>query len=110
LGLPSYYDDNSLCNTERISFQSSLFNPKSHNRIHVFPNPTTGKVVVTFPQKKVDEILYIEVTDVAGKVVLKENYSEKLCRFDLNTFNPGTYFLKVYGQTFFGTSIIILQR
>jgi hypothetical protein len=110
LEIHSYYDDNSLCNPERTAFQSTGVNPANYNRIHVFPNPTTGKVAVSVPQKKEDEILFIEVSDVTGKLILKEKNDKRLNWIDLSIFNSGIYFLKVYGQSFYGTSKIVLQQ
>lgn len=53
----------------------------------VFPNPTTGIFTVTNPSQ---EMLYIRVFDVMGRMVLQRSFAED-GRFDVSGFPAGVY-------------------
>ncbi|HEY3372181.1 MAG TPA: BACON domain-containing carbohydrate-binding protein [Prolixibacteraceae bacterium] len=65
----------------------------SDQQLMVYPNPTSGKIKLVFdqiPQNKT----YLTVTDVTGKIVLKQLIQNIEEWIDLQGYTPGVYFIK----------------
>lgn len=60
----------------------------------LYPNPTTGKVYITF-SKPLDNAV-IQVLDVNGKVIQKVKGRGTRLEFDLSTQPGGTYFIIIH--------------
>ncbi len=60
--------------------------------IKVFPNPTSGKLVITISGK--NSLVY-NLTDSFGKLVLKGQYVDNENTLDIKSLPPGEYFLNI---------------
>ncbi len=72
----------------------------TENDIHLFPNPSSGKVQISLTQ--MHQLLRIKVYDFTGKLLLEKQWisSEKNI-LDLSHFGSGVYFIKIstpYGE------------
>ncbi|MES2567217.1 MAG: T9SS type A sorting domain-containing protein [Bacteroidota bacterium] len=59
--------------------------------ILISPNPTKGLIVIN----STNDLQYIEVTTIAGQVLLKQNCVDKSHQVQLQNFAEGVYFVKV---------------
>jgi hypothetical protein len=65
--------------------------------LKVFPNPTSGLVVIDRGDQEIGEII---LKDAAGRVLRSERIMQKTARIDLSTFESGIYFLSdAFGST-----------
>jgi hypothetical protein len=65
-----------------------------NNLLSIYPNPSQGKFTISLPQ----DALLLEVSDLQGKVILKEDFSshkEKELRLDFSEKPRGLYPVKV---------------
>lgn len=64
-------------------------------RSFAFPNPTTGSITVSLDNRHTAQVI---VTDVAGRIIMKDNISEpqELLELNLEPQKPGVYLLKIY--------------
>jgi hypothetical protein len=70
------------------------------SQLNVFPNPSNGIFQVTLPQGKA---FGMEVTDLTGKVIVKETAASKNAKLDLTKAAKGVYMLKVTSE---GSTVI----
>jgi hypothetical protein len=63
--------------------------------LNVFPNPTQDKVNLTVSNLKDDETTSAIVTDESGKVLYTAKSLQSQNEININTFNNGTYFVRV---------------
>mgnify|MGYP001193921403 CR=1 FL=1 len=61
-------------------------------RINIYPNPTSGKVLINFWGYKITEAS-IEIIDLLGKTVYQEEIKSKESVIDISRFSQGIYFL-----------------
>jgi parallel beta-helix repeat protein len=66
-----------------------------NSQLHVFPNPSNGIFNVSLPQGKAFEM---EVTDLTGRVVMKDTSAAKNTQLDLSQAAKGIYLLKVTSE------------
>jgi hypothetical protein len=66
--------------------------------LSVFPNPVNEELTVTC---SANAVLPIEVLNVVGEVVLKEELHQTL-KINTSTFSQGIYFLRVINESRFG--------
>ncbi len=66
------------------------------NHISAFPNPTTGKVIVTLPQTEAGN-LTLSVFDVTGRFLFSTlaNSDGKISELDLRDYPSGLYFINI---------------
>jgi hypothetical protein len=80
----------------------------------VYPNPTNdGQIVIDLPPKSNNQTLTIEVIDLNGKVVLKENISNTNEPIDLNLgaqLSNGVYQIRVNTAEASYSQRVVLQR
>lgn len=79
--------------------------------IEIYPNPTNGKFVVTFNDKK-DKSSQIFIYNIEGQIVtsiINLDNNENNVEFDLSKNAAGTYFIKVISETDVIVKKIILQ-
>lgn len=80
-------------NTSEFSTNfSTLVNVSSHKlygNINVYPNPTDGIIFIDG-----ENIRYIEISDIAGKIIYMGNNS----KIDINNFPNGIYLLEIHTQ------------
>ena len=92
-----------LCNIKSeefgivISSLSELEQPSIESGLKVFPNPTTGKMRVTF-ENDYFGIVVIQLFDLRGNVVFQDNLPKKNSVFevDVSPQPMGIYLLRVY--------------
>jgi hypothetical protein len=69
----------------------------NEGRVRVFPNPTDGKVQLSF-QGNPQETLVISVTDITGRILLQKHFGRIFNGFsttiDLHQYSSGVYFIK----------------
>jgi uncharacterized repeat protein (TIGR01451 family) len=71
--------------------------------LKVFPNPTSGLVVIDRGDLEIGEII---LKDAAGRVLRSERIIQKTARIDLSTFESGIYFL----SDAFGSTVKIIKQ
>jgi hypothetical protein len=77
------------------------------NLLEIYPNPTSGKVKLTF-DKIPKEGIQLFVTDFAGKIILQQFIQENEVLVDLSGNAPGIYFIKT-DQENLKTQKVILE-
>ena len=74
---------------------TDVTNPVSNQgNVSAYPNPFTG--VISLQNNNEGKTLNIELVDMQGKTVLKQNMVTQQQQFDLSAFANGIYFLRVY--------------
>lgn len=63
------------------------------DKVAIYPNPTTGKVMVNLNGAEVEQI---EVRDISGRMILNETNISQQMEFDLEDVPAGVYFISVY--------------
>lgn len=67
-----------------------------NKKIIVSPNPTNDIITISSNKEK---ILKIEIVDIQGRLVSKENYNSSSIEISMSSYSSGTYFLKAsYGE------------
>jgi hypothetical protein len=71
----------------------------SVNTVKLYPNPTSGNLLVTLPENHGEEVT-IRITDPAGNVLLENKVpdSSSLIKLDLSGYDTGIYFVKISGN------------
>jgi hypothetical protein len=87
---PSYNMSNCLVGVNEINMELAS--------LSVFPNPVNEELTVTC---SANAVLPIEVLNVIGEVVLKEELHQTL-KINTSTFSQGIYFLRVINEPRFG--------
>ena len=60
--------------------------------LNVFPNPSSNEI--NFNTESIDA-KYILITDISGKLIIKQNFIEKKIKLDVNNYTNGLYTYKV---------------
>ena len=74
------------------NFPTSINEIKTENEFSISPNPSNS--VCTISSKTI--IKKVEVTNIAGQVLLSEIINEKTHQLQLQNFSQGIYFIKVF--------------
>ena len=72
----------------------------------VYPNPTTGRVLLVFDKVPVDGI-FITINDITGKSCFKQLIREKEVWIDLSGNIPGIYIIKTDQENFKAQKVIL---
>ena len=83
----------------------------SHSDLHVYPNPTAGKLLISAPKPEYGKAS-IEVLDLLGRTAFSNEYSSfssSDVQLDLSALPRGNYILKVSNKDHFTTKKITLQ-
>jgi len=72
-------------------WNSSVYDLNSGIKIHVFPNPS--KDIIYLQSDKIIEGMTFTITDLNGKVLLRDSFNEKSQLLDLQELSNGLYFL-----------------
>jgi sugar lactone lactonase YvrE len=101
-------DANGCLDTDTITQYVSActgINELSVNAIQLYPNPTSGEVILRTGQK---ENSLVEIYNVIGEIILKQNILESETKIDLKEKANGIYFLKVIvnGSTIYFSKVI----
>ncbi|MCO6499423.1 MAG: family 16 glycosylhydrolase [Vicingus serpentipes] len=85
--------DNDLTYDISLSETTNTLNNKLINpKLSVYPNPNSGKFNVII--NSLEENVELELTDLFGKTVLKEEGIKKIYTIDLSNYSKGIYLLK----------------
>ena len=66
-------------------------------KLSVYPNPSDGLINIQHNSNK-DLILNISVTDLTGKILYVNEFSEKLMQINLTDLSKNVYFLNITNQ------------
>lgn len=77
--------------------------------VTVFPNPTTGKVMVNLTNIGADNYQVV-LTDITGRMVYQSNESAQQLQLDLSKYEDGIYSLKLSSNTKVSVIKIVLQK
>ena len=79
-------------NESKSNMSTKNSNSKLEN-VTIYPNPTTGELVIVSEDIKIDRI---EVLDIVGKIVSNHLVtSSTRCKINISNLNPGIYFIKI---------------
>ncbi len=71
-------------------------NLKTKSLVRIFPNPATEQLTIEMLRQAQHDIYEIEITDVMGRIVYKEESHSHLSIVHCQLFSAGIYFVKVY--------------
>ena len=96
---PNYYRLKQFDTDDRSKYSEikTIVFKSIEQRINAFPNPSPGKVSVSFTQIPAGEVRF-ELTDVAGRVVFQQvvsDFNYTLHAMDFSNLAPASYQLKV---------------
>lgn len=80
--------------TNSDTTKTYLFELNSH-KVTIFPNPTVGKLTVNITNLTKDEIVYLSVINISGKVIINLENVKGTNEIYLNEYPNGSYFLKL---------------
>ena len=64
--------------------------------INVFPNPTTDFITISIKSLiEKDNVFFIELYDLQGKILYTVNYNQNEFKLDMLTYPAGTFLLKI---------------
>ena len=89
-----YFDFNPaiVTNTFNTEFVTTMsVSQFSSNEFVAYPNPTKG--LINIASKKTSEIQTISITDISGKIILKQNFASTTATIDIAHLMSGIYFL-----------------
>lgn len=89
-----------------VDYPVSVSDIMNRTDINVYPNPTIGKIRV-----EIEKMESIEVFDIYGKAVLKQNVTlrDSKCELDLSKHPKGIYIIKVQTASGIAVRKIILE-
>ncbi len=92
-----YFTDYEKDKLFNIGIKSML--PEKDNSIRIYPNPNNG--LFTLEINNTENNFTVEVSDICGQVIMKENIRNSSNRFikniDLSDYTKGVYFVKITG-------------
>ena len=105
-------DGNGCINTDEISVTidicGGIEEAGEDLSLLIYPNPSNGEVTVSV-SKVSNEQLFIEVTDIQGRLVHAERMEGQQARLDLSSESKGWYLIKVYSATSISFSKLIIK-
>ncbi|HXK80558.1 MAG TPA: T9SS type A sorting domain-containing protein [Bacteroidales bacterium] len=76
--------------------------------ISIYPNPTTGHVSIDFINSNNFEIIRkIEISDIAGKIIMKKDITNQQVNLDFSNYSNGIYLINIITDTEIITEKII---
>ncbi len=87
--------------TATVTNSAGIFAAADNNGIHIFPNPASTEVNVSFDYN-MNSTTTIEITDVAGRLVKTQSLENALqgetLNFNVSELNAGSYFISVKNE------------
>ena len=80
------------------------------NFFNLYPNPTTGRLLVVLPNSLIPNKCVVTLLDVAGREVSSALQFDSNGQIDLNAYQNGVYFLRIQGEFFAINKKIILNK
>lgn len=81
-----------FCDDVTVEADVAALSTLSMEGVQVYPNPTSG--IVNFKVVNAN-VKSIEILDIVGKVITKQQVVGELTMIDLNNLNDGTYFYRI---------------
>lgn len=75
----------------------NIDNAELQNAISLYPNPTTGNIFINNLGNKI--LTKAEIFDITGKKIMRFDNFDNLKSINLNSFQNGLYFLKIYSES-----------
>jgi hypothetical protein len=99
---PTFDSNNNLVGVEEMAQQ---------NNLSLYPNPTDGNVYLQL-QNGISGLVTINVMDMLGRAVLKENNINQanVTQLDLSSLGAGTYIITIVGSTANEMTKLIITR
>jgi hypothetical protein len=98
-------DDQTITITQEADVTS--IEEGENNRINVFPNPTSGQLIINFGLNSLQEI-NIEIYNLQGNQVLSKTSRNTSEAIDLSGLTKGVYFLKIiYDEKIYCNNLIL---
>ena len=97
--------------TVTISQNTNIDNIADNN-ILIYPNPTTGKVIINFAKNlNFGKVINVGITDITGKVICKKQFSinNNQLQLNLSEYGKGIYLLRTQSEDGVITKKIILK-
>lgn len=79
-------------------YPESVDEINAYINLEVFPNPANSNLNVSFDLPSGNDIAWIEVLDLTGKVILSENMSDSRISLDVSSLQSGAYLLKISSE------------
>jgi hypothetical protein len=93
-----FYDEGSLIPGVRQIPESGFANgnpePKTDLQIHVYPNPATDHLVLSFPEYKTARHT-MTLLDLTGIIICRDKIKNDFVRLDVQVLTSGIYFLQI---------------
>lgn len=77
-----------------ISTPVAIENTSTINNFQVYPNPAGDEIEFLIPQLISGDIT-LEITDISGKLILRDKRPATTNNINISTFSPGTYIIKI---------------
>jgi len=90
--------------TVTVQFSTGIDDISSENDFNVFPNPSNGN----FSVKAVENATVI-ITDIHGKIILRDQIKSSVKTFDIGNQANGLYLIKINSQNSSKTKVLIKQ-
>jgi len=87
----------------------SIIENKNNKEFTVFPNPSTGKVVINLTNLFSNTVI-VRIQDIVGKTVLRTLVDAELVNLDLFGLSEGIYMINVEGDNYRATKKLIIQK
>ena len=103
----AFYDDEFTCIQSGIVYRKK---PEISQYVSVFPNPSTGKIILSY---SIGTDATLIVTDEMGRAILSTTVEANSASksIDLSRFTNGIYFYKICNEAFIlGTGKIVLTK
>ena len=102
----NYRGNNIVVDNINIYNENGLnLNYSSNKNIHIFPNPTNGKINLELEDKTINSFI---ITNSTGQLILEKKISNNKIDADLSKQPKGIYFINLIGNKYLETKKIIL--
>ncbi len=79
------------------------------DQVHVYPNPTTGMVIIEVPASDPGGEVRLELTDLRGQKIMSLVTYQKVQQLNLQGLTDGMYLLSIYNNKVSSTRKIVLK-
>ncbi len=87
------------------------FESIANEEMTVFPNPSQGIFTVQLSEKVINENSFVQITDIQGREILKEDLNAAFTQLNLSGYENGIYFLSVKNtNSIFEVKKIVLTK
>jgi hypothetical protein len=69
--------------------------PQNKDNINVFPNPANSLINISSEHHKIAQV---EIFDLAGRLIFKENFNADVVKINIENFENGTYLMRIIDE------------